>query len=328
MELIINNYGVSLSRDNEGFVITNADGRQRVPASGITSIQISRGAQITSDAVLLAVENEIEVLFNDRTGKPMARIWSPKYGSVATIRKGQLAFTFSPDAVGWIKEVLCKKTENQQAMLLMLSAETGDDVQKKHVNKVINRLEDYCNKIRSVSGCVVSDVSPTLRGWEGLSSKIYFSMINEFIPEEYRFEKRTQHPATDVTNAMLNYGYGLLYGKIESALIKAGIDPYIGVMHRDDYNRPVLVYDVIEIYRVWIDYVVVQLLSQRVITDEHYSVRSDGSYWMEAFGRRILIQSVNDYLDEVIDVGGLSRSRLTQISLYAQRLAQKFKHYQ
>lgn len=152
-------------------------------------------------------------------------------------------------------------------------------------------------------------------------------MINEFIPEEYRFEKRTQHPATDVANAMLNYGYGLLYGKIESALIKAGIDPYIGVMHRDDYNRPVLVYDVIEIYRVWIDFVVVQLLSQRVITDEHYSVRSDGSYWMEALGRRILIQSVNDYLDEVIDVGGLSRSRLTQISLYAQRLAQKFKHY-
>ena len=84
-----------------------------------TSIQISRGAQITSDAVLLAVENEIEVLFNNRTGKPMACIWSPKYRPVATIRKGQLAFTFSPDAVGWIKEVLCKKTENQQTMLLM-----------------------------------------------------------------------------------------------------------------------------------------------------------------------------------------------------------------
>ena len=84
-----------------------------------TSILISRGAQITSDAVLLAVENEIEVLFNNRTGKPMACIWSPKYGPVATIRKGQLAFTFSPNAVGWIKEVLCKKTENQQTMLLM-----------------------------------------------------------------------------------------------------------------------------------------------------------------------------------------------------------------
>lgn len=328
MELVINNFGVSLSRDNEGFVVKNADGRQRVPACGITSIQISRGAQITSDAVMLAVENEIEVLFNDKSGKPIARIWSPKYGSISTIRKGQLTFTFSQDAVTWIKDVLCKKIENQQALLLMLSSGEDDAEVKSMVTKSINRLEDYRSKITTVSGNVVSDVSPTLRGWEGVASKIYFTTMNSFIPEEYRFVSRSQHPATDVANAFLNYGYGLLYGKIEGALIKAGVDPYVGVMHRDDYNRPVLVYDVIELYRVWIDYVVVQLLRQGVITDEHYSVRPDGSYWMEALGRRILIQSVNDYLDEVVDFNGQSRSRLTQISLYTQQLAQKFKHYQ
>lgn len=61
MELVINTYGVSISRDNEGFVISNADGRQRVPVVGIDSIQIGKGAQITSDAVMLAVEHEIEV---------------------------------------------------------------------------------------------------------------------------------------------------------------------------------------------------------------------------------------------------------------------------
>lgn len=131
----------------------------------------------------------------------------------------------------------------------------------------------------------------------------------------------------DAANALLNYGYGLLYGKIEGALIKAGVDPYIGIMHRDDYNRPVLVYDVIELYRVWIDYVVFSLLSQYAITDEHYSVREDGSYWLEALGRRILIQSINDFLDEVVENDKLQRSRLTQISLYAQSLAQLFKKY-
>lgn len=132
----------------------------------------------------------------------------------------------------------------------------------------------------------------------------------------------------DIANALLNYGYGLLYGKIEGALIKAGIDPYIGVMHRDDYNRPVLVYDVIELYRVWIDFVVVQLLRQKAVTDEHCSVRADGSYWLEALGRRILIQSVNDYLDEYVEGDDAQqRSRLTQIGMYAQKLAQRFKHY-
>ena len=120
MDLVINSFGVSVSRDNNGFVITNADGRQRIPVSGITSILIGRGAQITSDAVLLAVENEIEVLFTDRECNPLARVWSPRYGSISTIRKGQLLFTQSKDSVQWIKDVVAKKIENQQALIHLL----------------------------------------------------------------------------------------------------------------------------------------------------------------------------------------------------------------
>ena len=66
MELILNTFGVSLNRDNEAFVITQKGERHRIPVDDIKSIQISRGAQITSDAVMLAIENEIEVLFMER----------------------------------------------------------------------------------------------------------------------------------------------------------------------------------------------------------------------------------------------------------------------
>jgi CRISP-associated protein Cas1 len=325
MELIINTFGTSLSRDNEAFLIIHKDGKQRVPVQGIKSIQISRGAQITSDAVILAIENEIEVIFMDKTGNPIGRIWSPKYGSISTIRKGQLSFTFSKEAVYWIKGIIRQKIENQQALLLMMK--TTDNVIERKVQKSIARLEDYRTKINSVDGEIVSDIASTLRGWEGISSNIYFETINLFIPEEYRFAQRSQHPATDIVNAMLNYGYGLLYAKIEGTLIKAGIDPYIGVMHRDDYNRPVLVYDIIELYRVWVDYIVVSLIAQRIVTDEFYSVKSDGSYWLEALGRRILIQSFNDYFDEVITQNGNTRSRGYQIFLFAQDLAQTFKKF-
>lgn len=324
MELVLNTYGVSLNRDNEGFVISSKDGRQRIPAKGISSIQISRGAQITSDAVMLAVENEIEVLFMDKTGKPIGRIWSPRYGSISTIRKGQLNFVFSSKAVSWIKNVICRKIENQQALILMIK--TDDDRARRIAERSIARLEDYKNKISRLEGEIVNDIASTLRGWEGQASRIYFSTLNEFIPEKYRFIARSQNPATDVTNALLNYGYGILYGKIEGALIKAGIDPYVGILHRDDYNRPVLVYDVIEIFRVWIDYVVYSIINQDIITDEYYSIKEDGSCWLESLGRRVLIQSVNDYLDDTVTVKGLTRSRETQISLYAQNLAQKFKN--
>lgn len=119
MELILNTFGASLSRDNEGFVITHKDGRQRLPVVGIKSIQISKGAQITSDAVMLAIENEIEIMFMDKSGKPVGRVWSPKYGSISTIRKGQLNFTFTKDAIcfmGNMAFLLCSHLE--QVLLL------------------------------------------------------------------------------------------------------------------------------------------------------------------------------------------------------------------
>ena len=326
MELILNTYGISINRDNEAFVVTKKGERHRVPADDVKSIQISRGVQITSDAVMLAVEHEIDVLFVDKGGTPIGRIWSPRYGSISTIRKGQLNFTASHAALEWMKEVIMQKMENQQALMLLL--QPRDTSLEYELKRNIDRIEGYRMKVSNLEGDVVSDVAPSLRGWEGQASRIYFSTIVKYLPEEYQFEQRTQHPAMDVANAFLNYGYGMLYGKIEGALIKAGIDPYIGVLHRDDYNRPVMVYDVIELYRIWVDYVVFTLLAQNGITEECYSIREDGSFWLEPLGRRILIQSLNDYLDETISKGGVVRSRLTHMNLYIQNLAQKLKRFE
>lgn len=326
MEIVLNTFGTSLNRENECFVIRNADGKQSIPAEGITSIRIGKSAQITSDAIALAIEREIEVFFVDKSGSIFGRIWSSKYGSISTIRKGQLNFSMSKYCISWIKGVIQRKIENQQALLLMM--EVNDSSIQNAVQSTIRRLDDYRAKVGGIEGEVISDVSATLRGWEGVASRIFFDSMNMFLPKAYRFEKRSQHPAMDVTNAFLNYGYGLLYGKVEGALIRAGIDPYIGVLHRDDYNRPVLVYDVIELYRVWVEYVVYTLLIQNAITDEYYSVQPDGSYWLEALGRRVLIQSLNDYLDETVEIRGITRSRQQQIFLYCQSLAQQFKNMQ
>jgi CRISP-associated protein Cas1 len=325
MQLVLNTFGTSLQKENNNFLVIHKDGKQRLHPDGLKSIVISKGASITSDAALLAVENEIEVLFVDGTGNPQGRLWSVKYGSVSTIRRQQMDFTFSKAAIDWIKNMLSQKIDNQIALLLSL--ETEDAANETRINTVINKLNDYKTKIATVEGEVISDVAPSLRGWEGTASRHYFDILARFVPEVYHFEKRTQHPATDVFNCLLNYGYGILYGKIEGALIKAGIDPYVGIFHRDDYNRPVLVFDVIEKFRVWIDYVVMGLITQNVIDEDCYSVKPDGSYWLEALGKRILIQSVNDYFDEVIKMNGLDRSRDTHINLFAQNLAQTFLNF-
>ncbi|MDR3261723.1 MAG: CRISPR-associated endonuclease Cas1, partial [Tannerella sp.] len=230
MDLVLQTFGTCLTKDNDAFMVLHKDGKQRIPPGDVGSILVSRGVQISSDAMLLAIENEIEVLFLEKGGKPAGRIWSNKYGSISTIRKGQLDFCKSNAAVRWITEIIATKIENQQALLYTFSASQPE--LNKTIEKTALRLENYRKKVRGLQGDTVSDIAAQLRGWEGIVSKIYFEQINAFLPERYRFEQRSQHPATDVINAMLNYGYGMLYGKIEGSLICAGIDPYIGILHR------------------------------------------------------------------------------------------------
>lgn len=325
MELVLNSYGGKLSMENNAFIVSNSSGKQRISCKDIDSIIVAKSTVLTSDALMLAVEYDIPVRFADKAGNNIGCVWSHKYGSISTIRKGQLAFTISSGAVLWIKEVIVKKLENQLALLFMLQADTCKD--KALIDKSVAKIGMLMEKVKALSGDTVRDVAAILRGLEGNASRMYFHTLNFFIPERFRFKERTQHPAKDVANAMLNYGYGVLYGKVENALIRVGIDPYIGILHRDEYSKPVLSYDVIELFRVWVDYVVYSLLAQNVITDEYYSTENDGSVWLEGLGRRVLIQSMNDYLSEIYSADGIKRSRETQIFLLAQKLAQTFKHF-
>lgn len=322
MHLILNSYGTSLQRHQDRFVIYTQEGKDYIAPNQVKSISVSKGAKVSSDAVLLAIEHEIDLLFIDGKGMPRGRVWSVQYGSISTIRKNQLEFIFSPRSVEWVKALLQYKMETQIALLLTL--ETDDDKSRRIIQRAINALEDHKNKIARVEGEVVAEVAPSLRGWEGAASRRYFQALSAALPPAYTFETRSKHPATDRFNALLNYGYGMLYGKIEGALIKAGIDPYVGVFHRDDYNRPVLVYDVIERFRVWVDYVAVQLCRQDAFPEECF-VDRNGAVWLEGLGKRILIQSVNDYLAEVITQGGVDRSRAAHIQRYAHRLAKFFQ---
>lgn len=316
MEIVLNSYGAKLSINNGAFMLNNSTGSHRIPVKDVDSILVAKSAVLTSDALILAIENDIRVTLADKGGNVMGCVWSHKYGSISTIRKGQLIFTASQDAVEWIKKVIIQKMQNQLALLLMLQVDTGQN--ELIVEEAGNKISKLIAKVDALEEFTVREIANNLRANEGNASKEYIRALNQFIPEKYRFKERSQHPATDVANAMLNYGYGILYGKIENALIRCGIDPYIGILHRDEYGRPVLSYDVIELYRVWIDYIVYSLLAQNIITEDYYTDER-GAVWLEALGRRVIIQSVNDYLSENKSIKGMTRSRENPyISLYTK----------
>lgn len=324
MHIVLSSFGASIRQENGQFAVSTAEGgKQIIHPRDVRSITVSKGARISSDAVLLAIDQEIDVLFVDGLGKPKGRVWSIKYGSISEIRKKQIEFLYSEKALPWVKELVVEKINNQTAMLLSLRT-AQNEVVARQIASAINSMEDYKGKVRRAEGETVADLAPSLRGWEGAASRKYFQMISVCLPEPYRFSERSQHPATDPFNAALNYAYGMLYGKIEGALIKAGIDPYAGIFHRDDYNRPALVFDIIEKYRIWADYVVFQLCAQEALTEDCFRTEPTGAMLLDGLGKRIVIQSMNDYLAEIIRLQGLERSRAEHLQQYAYGLAKFF----
>lgn len=326
MHLIINSYGATLQKENGLFVISSNDGKQSIPPDKVKSISISKAAKITSDAVLLAIQHQVDILFVNDMGMPEGRVWSVKYGSISDIRRAQLNFYYSDQMLPWVKALLAEKLNNQVAMLLVLQPEDPNKNPEYNLIKfAINTIEDHKRKIEDCEAVSLSDIAPSLRGWEGAASSKYFRTISAFLPKVLQFENRNRQPATDIFNALLNYAYGMMYGKVEGALIKAGIDPYAGLFHRDEYNRPALVYDIIEKYRMWMDYVVIQLCRMEAIPADYFEFEPHTrACRLEAMAKRILIQAVNDYLSEIINLDGQDRSRQTHIDLQAKALAQFF----
>ncbi|GAA4410216.1 hypothetical protein GCM10023187_34550 [Nibrella viscosa] len=294
--------------------------------AGVKSICLHPATQLTYDAVLTALEHDTDILFVDRKGFPVGRLWSNRFGSVSTVRKHQLDFARSSFGYNWVREVLVRKLDNQMAVLDLVAA-LLEGTAAPRPDEPLQQLQRHRDRIGTYEITDPQEAFASFRGWEGSAGRVYFAHLSRCLPAAYRFDKRTHRGAADAFNCLLNYAYGMLYGHCESALIQAGIDPFIGVMHRDEYNRPVLVYDFIELFRCWADYVVCHLCLQEIVFDEFFDIEQ-GQYWLNTTGKRILIQSFNDYLAEVVVIQSLSRSRLQHITLEAQKLASTLKKFE
>ncbi len=319
MQLILNTKGTVLAQKARAFEIKNQDGTHKISVEKVDSIILTKGIRVTTDAMLLAIEHNIDLLLIDGQGQPQGRLWSHRFGSISTIRKKQLRFAEGERGGEWIKSMMFQRLEGMQQLLESLRRDRP--AKEEVISKTIKHISGLQQKIRDLPAQSLDDAQKAqLRGWEGSASRQYFQGIAQIIPEMYRFEKRSRRPAKDMFNCALNYLYGILYGRVELALIKAGIDPFIGIFHRDEYNRPVLAYDMIELYRSWAEAVLLQLCFRKALDDTMFSTRPKG-LWLETSGKKIVIGSMNDYLETVIQYKRKRRSRLVHLQEDCHELA-------
>ena len=94
----------------------------------------------------------------------------------------------------------------------------------------------------------------SLRGHEGDAGRHYFSglpaLLREDLDERLRFDGRNRRPPQDRINALLGFGYALLYRDVLQAILTVGLEPAFGFFHQPRSAAHPLALDLMEIFRV------------------------------------------------------------------------------
>ena len=91
-------------------------------------------------------------------------------------------------------------------------------------------------------------------------------------------------------NALLSFAYTILAHDCASALESAGLDSYVGFLHRDRPGRESLALDLMEEFRsVYADRFVLTLINNRVIQAKHFKETEDGAVLLSDEGKRLFL---------------------------------------
>jgi len=320
MQLIINTYGAYIKKKDDLFQVKTDKASFEISPKKVSSILISTAATITTDAIKLAVDYNIDIIFLDEYGAPYARIWHSKLGSTVLIRRRQLEFSMDERGVSLAKKWIITKLENHIEFLQKLLAYREN--RRTDIQPVIETITATVGKIKKLTGDL-DKVRGSLLGYEGSAGKTYFELISKLLPEQYRFSARSRMPAKDSFNAMLNYGYGILYSMVEKACIIAGLDPYVGFVHTDNYNKKSLVFDLMELFRVFVEKVVVYQFTQKFVKQEFFDKIPKGIKLNDA-GKKFFLLKFNDYFDKRIRYGGRNIKIRDIIQFELHKIANSF----
>ncbi len=189
MQLVINTYGAYLRKSGNCFLVKRDEKSFEVAVGKVSSILITTAAYITTDAIKLAVDNNIDIVFLDAHGDPYGRVWHPKLGSTTLIRRRQLEIYESLDGLNLAKEWGLKKLDNQIELLSRLKKSREE--MREELEGFIAVIEHSREQMKRLRGTVDARRQDML-GLEGKASRAYFEALSAVMPERYRFAGRSR----------------------------------------------------------------------------------------------------------------------------------------
>lgn len=182
------------------------------------------------------------------SGKPYASLVSPNLGGTVKTRRAQLLSYEDARGVMLGRAFALGKLRSSANNLKYYAKyrKSADRAAYDFVYRRVDGIEALARQTEDIEGEKVGEVRGALLNVEGRAANLYWEGVRRIVPE---FPGREGRGASDLVNSLLNYGYGILYNRVLSAVTRAGLDPFAGYVHTDRPGKPSLVLDLIEEFR-------------------------------------------------------------------------------
>lgn len=268
----------TLSADQMVFRFDSSDHKLvRVPVENVSSFDLYGGVSITSGALNLAVKNNICLHIFGFYGNYLGSFWPKEaYFSGDLTIKQSLLYADYGRRVEVSKNLLNGIRKNMIALLKKFG-ERGDDI--------IFDLTD-----NTVESLMLS---------EARMRRIYYSKLDQLLPEEFRIITREKRPPSNFGNSLISFGNSLLYSEFVTQSRKTSINITIPFYHSPESGRFALALDLSEIFKPGlVDRLILSLVKQGIIraNDDHFHKIGNGILLNEK-GRKVFVENWENWLD-------------------------------
>ncbi len=130
-----------------------------------------------------------------------------------------------------------------------------------------------------------------LMGYEGEISMLYWQALVIILSDKSNFKGRVNRGASDLVNSALNYGYAILYSRVQNALHRAGLALHISFLHSMQDGKPTLVYDMVEEFRAFVvDRAIVSMVNK------NEPLKLDSKNLLTTKSRELIVKNVKERL--------------------------------
>ncbi|MEW5980225.1 MAG: CRISPR-associated endonuclease Cas1 [Acidobacteriota bacterium] len=252
-QLILSGFGIFLGRKSERLQVKLAGKAvYEFPLFRISEVMVaSKGVSLSSDLVREFCERGIRLTFAEPSGRPYAMLSSPVLTATVETRRQQLLAFEDSRGLAFARLVVRGKIRNQRHLLLYLGKylKQSSPERFRELSDLARRLRALELQARRVEGQSVGEKRQELMGLEGVSGRLYWQGVRQIVEGKVEFLGRVHQGAGDAVNALLNYGYGILYAQVWGAVVNAGLEPFAGYLHVDRPGKPSLVLDLVEEFR-------------------------------------------------------------------------------